>query len=143
LDLAAVPVGLLAALGVVTGLPAAPVVATGFVTAAVDATGLLAAAKAILASGACEHDGHPGRYVTRSATRSAPATGWITRDINLAVRLGELPPDTDAEQLTFELHAIILPANHNNQLLHRPDALQRARFAIEQRLPPRPCQLWR
>jgi AcrR family transcriptional regulator len=92
----------------------------------------------ILASGACELDGHPGPV--RDALVDAVNAGdaLITRDINLAVRLGELPPDTDAEQLTFELHAMILQANHNNQLLHRPDALQRARLAIENRLAPNP-----
>lgn len=90
----------------------------------------------IFASGASELDGHPGPV--RDALADAVYAGevLITRDINLAIRLGELPPDTDAEQLTFELHAMILQANHNRQLLARSDALQRARVAIECRLAP-------
>ena len=85
----------------------------------------------IFASGASELDGHPGPV--RDALIDAVNAGdaLITRDINLAIRLGELPADTDVEQLAFELHAMILQANHNHQLLGRRDALDRARTAIE------------
>lgn len=91
----------------------------------------------IFASGASELDGHPGPVRDALADAVYAGEALITRDINLAIRLGELPPDTDAEQLTFELHAMILQANHNRQLLARSDALQRARVAIERRLAPR------
>lgn len=90
----------------------------------------------IFASGASELDGHSGPV--RDALADAVSAGelLITRDINLAIRLGELPADTDAEQLTFELHAMILQANHDRQLLRRDGALERARIAIERRLAP-------
>ncbi|MEZ0364995.1 TetR/AcrR family transcriptional regulator [Mycobacterium sp. pUA109] len=88
----------------------------------------------IFASGASELDGHPGPV--RDALADAVNAGevLIMRDVKLAIRLGELPPDTDAEQLAFELHAMILQANHDRQLLRRTDALQRARTAIARRL---------
>jgi AcrR family transcriptional regulator len=90
----------------------------------------------IFAAGASELDGHPGPV--RDALAEAVRAGeeLTTREINLAIRLGELPPDTDAEQLTFELHAMVLQANHDRQLLGRDDALERARIAIERRLSP-------
>jgi AcrR family transcriptional regulator len=90
----------------------------------------------IFAAGASELDGHPGPVRDALAQAVNAGDALITRDVNLAIRLGELPPDTDPEQLTFELHAMILQANHNRQLLQRDDALERARIAIEQRLTP-------
>jgi hypothetical protein len=50
------------------------------------------------------------------------------------VRLQELPSDTDVEQLVFELHAMVLQANHDRQLLGREDALTRARNAVNRLL---------
>lgn len=90
----------------------------------------------IFTSGASELDGHPGPVRDALADAVNAGEALITRDIKLATRLGELPPDTDADQLTFELHAMILQANHNLQLLQRPDALGRARIAIERLLTP-------
>ncbi|OHV04562.1 TetR/AcrR family transcriptional regulator [Mycobacterium talmoniae] len=90
----------------------------------------------IFASGASELDGHPGPVRDALADAVSAGEALVTRDVKLAIRLGELPPDTDAEQLTFELHAMILQANHDRQLLHRDGALQRARIAIEHRLNP-------
>lgn len=90
----------------------------------------------IFAAGASELDSHPG--VVRDALAQAVDAGeaLIKRDAKLAIRLGELPADTDVEQLAFELHAMILQANHDRQLLQRSDALERARVAIERRLTP-------
>jgi AcrR family transcriptional regulator len=88
----------------------------------------------ILAAGASELDGHPGPVRDALAEAVNAGDALITRDINLAIRLGELPPETDPDQLTFELHAMLLQANHNRQLLQQDDAMQRARNAIEHRL---------
>lgn len=88
----------------------------------------------IFAAGASELDAHPGPVRDALAEAVNAAEVLVLRDIRLAIRLGELPPDTDAEQLVFELHAIILQANHDYQLLNRPEALTRARVAIDRLL---------
>jgi hypothetical protein len=65
----------------------------------------------------------PVRYGTLSERRSEPC------------RLGELAPETDVEQLVFELHAATLQANLERQLLGRPDAYDRAGRVIARLLP--------
>lgn len=52
------------------------------------------------------------------------------------IYLGELSADDDPDQLAFELHAILLKANHDRQLLGRGDAFDRARRAVDRRLQP-------
>jgi len=83
---------------------------------------------------ASEFDGRTGPV--RDAIADVAATGYETlrKQIRLACRLGELAPDTDAEQLIFELHAAVLQANYAHRLLHQPDARDRARHAIHERI---------
>jgi len=87
---------------------------------------------------ASELDGRPGP--ARDAITNAVVTGenLLLRQANLAMRLGELPAAVDAEQVAYELHAILLKANHDRQLLCRDDALDRARAAAERILAPAP-----
>lgn len=80
---------------------------------------------------AADLDGRPG------AARDvlvALETAWIaalSAEAKLAVRLGELPRDTDPDQLAFELFATLLAANFWNQLLDDTGGLDRARVAID------------
>ena len=84
---------------------------------------------------ASELDGRPGPL--RDAVADAIHAGQerLHRQVELAVRLGELPAETDAAQLVFELHALLLKANHDLQLDERSDALDRARTAAHHILP--------
>jgi AcrR family transcriptional regulator len=88
----------------------------------------------LFVAAASELDGRSGPV--RDAVAGAVARGdaLLRRDVDLARRLGELPPDTDVEQLVFELHAMVLQANHDRQLLGREDALTRARKAVDRLL---------
>jgi AcrR family transcriptional regulator len=83
---------------------------------------------------ASELDGRSGPVRDAVADAVSRGEALIHRDVELAVRLRELPPDTDVEQLVFELHAMLLQANHDRQLLGRKDALTRARNAVNRRL---------
>jgi AcrR family transcriptional regulator len=83
---------------------------------------------------ASELDGRSGPVRDAVAEAVARADALLQRDIELAVRLRELPSDTDVEQLVFELHAMVLQANHDRQLLARKDALARARTAVNRLL---------
>lgn len=81
-----------------------------------------------------DFDGRPGPV--RDAVARATG-GWLdglADEIRLATRLGEIVADEDADQLAFELHALVQEANWARQLLDREDAFERARRGIETRL---------
>ncbi|RIT42427.1 TetR/AcrR family transcriptional regulator [Mycobacteroides abscessus] len=89
----------------------------------------------IFISAASELDGRPGP-VRDALVRAIQAYNRVmAQNIELAVRLGELPSDTDVAQLTFELRAIVTQANQDVQLLCSPHALPYARAAIDRLLP--------
>jgi len=88
----------------------------------------------VFVAAASELDGRPGPVRDAVAGAVARADALVRRDIDLARRLGELPPDTDVDQLVFELHAMVLQANHDRQLLARTEALTRARTAVDRLL---------
>ncbi len=79
---------------------------------------------------ASELDSHPGPVRDAVAVAIDRGDHLVRRHIALAIRLGELPADTDVEQLAYELHALLLKANHDLQLFARADSLDRARAAI-------------
>ncbi|WP_326595437.1 TetR/AcrR family transcriptional regulator [Streptomyces sp. NBC_01803] len=83
---------------------------------------------------AAEFDGREGPVRDAILLLALAAHDLAGTHVRLAVRLGELAPDTDADQLVFELHGAILAANQARQLLGRPDALDRARRAVRDRL---------
>jgi AcrR family transcriptional regulator len=85
----------------------------------------------LFVASASELDGRPGP--ARDAIVEAVITGetLLLRQAGLARRLGELPENLDPKQVAFELHAVLLKANHDRQLLGRDDALDRARAAVQ------------
>ncbi|MFE7836984.1 TetR family transcriptional regulator C-terminal domain-containing protein [Streptomyces sp. NPDC057474] len=86
------------------------------------------------AAAAHEFDARPGPV--RDALRNGLRRGLqvAAEQLRLAVRLGELVPDTDIDQLVFELHGAILESKLTRQLLGDPKARDRARRAIRDRL---------
>jgi AcrR family transcriptional regulator len=88
----------------------------------------------LFVAAAGELDGRPGPV--RDAIERSVTKGYelLRHQAELALRLGELSPGTDIDQLVFELHAMVLQANHDLQLLERADALDRARIAIDRLL---------
>lgn len=80
----------------------------------------------IYISGAVEFDDRPGPV--RDAL-AAMVLAWheaLERAIRLAVEVGHLRPDTDAAQVLFELHGLILALHHDARFLRNPGALERA-----------------
>ena len=55
----------------------------------------------------------------------------VERAIGLAIEDGQLAPDTDVQQMLFEIHGLILALHHDARLLRTADAPQRARVAFE------------
>jgi hypothetical protein len=55
----------------------------------------------------------------------------MEKAIRLAIDEGHLRADTDAEQMLFELHGLILALHHDARFLRRPGALDRARRGFD------------
>jgi hypothetical protein len=81
-----------------------------------------------------EFDGRVGPVRDAITEVAISSTQTLLKQINLARRLGELAEDTDAEQLIFEFHGAVLQANFARRLLDQPDAYERARRAVHDRL---------
>jgi AcrR family transcriptional regulator len=54
----------------------------------------------------------------------------LEREASTAIKTGELPPDTDPEDVAFTLNALAVGANRDFQLNRNPKSLQRARRAM-------------
>lgn len=97
-----------------------------------------------------EHDAFPGGCLFTTASiefdaRPGPVrdkvarlfAGWRKRlaaDVRAAVDAGDLPSDTDPEQVVFELFGIHLALNQAVQLLDDDRAAERARTAVRKLL---------
>ncbi len=51
----------------------------------------------------------------------------LERAIRLAIEGGDLRPDTDPQQMLFEIHGLILALHHDARFLRNPGVLDRAR----------------
>jgi len=85
----------------------------------------------IYISGAVEFDDRPGPVRDALASMVMAWHAALERAIDLAVVEGHLRADTDATQMLFELHGLILALHHDARFLRRPGALDRARRAFE------------
>ncbi|MEH1125369.1 TetR/AcrR family transcriptional regulator [Micromonospora sp. CPCC 206061] len=81
-----------------------------------------------------EFDARPGRVRDAVAGASQDWTRLMARTIEDARQLGELPGDTDADQLAFELIAFLETANAISLLHDDPSAYERARTAVRKHL---------
>ncbi|NUS44838.1 MAG: hypothetical protein HOQ24_14265 [Mycobacteriaceae bacterium] len=88
----------------------------------------------LFVAAASELDGRSGPVREAVARAIDNGNALLRREIELATRLGELPSDTDADQVAFELHALLLKANHDRRLFDRPEAVERARRAADRLL---------
>jgi AcrR family transcriptional regulator len=82
-------------------------------------------------SGAVEFDDRPGPV--RDAL-AAMVRAWqlaLERAIHMAIEEGHLKRDTDAAQMLFEVHGLILALHHDARFLRNPDVLSRARASFE------------
>ena len=85
----------------------------------------------IYISGAVEFDDRPGPVRDALASMVLAWHAALARAIRLAVDAGHLRPDTDADQMLFELHGLILALHHDARFLRTPGALDRARAGVE------------
>ena len=88
----------------------------------------------IYISGAVEFDDRPGPVRDALAEMVRAWQSALERAIHLAVAEGHLLPDTDATQMLFELHGLILALHHDARFLRTPGAPGRARKGFERTL---------
>ena len=80
----------------------------------------------IYISGAVEFDDRPGPVRDALADMVRAWHEALQRAISLAIEVGHLQADTDAAQILFELHGLILALHHDARFLRIPGALERA-----------------
>ncbi len=81
----------------------------------------------IYISGAVEFDDRPGPVRDALAEMVRAWHAALARAIRLAMDQGQLRPDTDPEQMLFEIHGLILALHHDARFLRNPGVLDRAR----------------
>ena len=85
----------------------------------------------IYISGAVEFDDRPGPVRDALVTMVQTWQTALARAIRAAVGEGHLRADTDAAQLLFEVHGLILALHHDARFLRHAGAEERARAAFE------------
>ncbi len=88
----------------------------------------------IYISGAVEFDDRPGPVRDALATMVRAWHSALERAIRMAIEIGQLRADTDATQMLFEIHGLILALHHDARFLRTAGALDRARTGFERLL---------
>ncbi len=85
----------------------------------------------IYISGAVEFDDRPGPVRDALVEMVRAWHHAMQRAIRIAIEDGQLKADTDADQMLFEMHGLILALHHDARLMRTPGALQRAQRGFE------------
>ncbi|MBC7941704.1 MAG: TetR/AcrR family transcriptional regulator [Chitinophagaceae bacterium] len=85
----------------------------------------------IYISGAVEFDDRPGPVRDALVGMVRAWQGALERAIRIAIEEGHVLPDTDATQMLFEMHGLILALHHDARFLRNPGVLDRARAGFE------------
>ena len=88
----------------------------------------------IYISGAVEFDDRPGPVRDALAGMVRAWQAALEKAIHIAIDAGDLRPETDATQMLFEIHGLILALHHDARFLRNPGALDRARAGFERTL---------
>lgn len=83
---------------------------------------------------AAEFDDRPGRVRDTIAGLASVWNRDLYRQVRTAIADGDLPPDTDPDQLVFEVSGVVLALNHALQLFRDTTAPARARRALRRLL---------
>jgi AcrR family transcriptional regulator len=81
-----------------------------------------------------EFDSRPGRLHDAVLQFMSAWRGFLASETQTAVDLSEFPPDTDPDQVAFELMGIFTSLNMAVQLFRDPSAEDRARRAVKRLL---------
>ncbi|MGZ3181829.1 MAG: TetR/AcrR family transcriptional regulator [Telluria sp.] len=85
----------------------------------------------IYISGAVEYDDRPGPIREELVSMVEAWQGALLRCVRQTIECGDLKPDTDAEQLVFEMYGLILALHHDARFLRMPGSVDRARAGFD------------
>ncbi|HJU99276.1 MAG TPA: TetR/AcrR family transcriptional regulator [Burkholderiaceae bacterium] len=80
----------------------------------------------IYISGAVEYDDRPGPIREELMSMVNAWQGALLRCVRQAIECGDLRPDTDPQQLVYEMYGLILALHHDARFLRIPGSLDRA-----------------
>jgi AcrR family transcriptional regulator len=84
----------------------------------------------IMISAAIEYDDRPGPIRDAAITNQHRGNAITQKAVRLAVEEGHLGPDTDPEQISFEMLGIVLASHNHRRLLGDKEARKRALTAF-------------
>ncbi|MDC8760203.1 TetR/AcrR family transcriptional regulator [Janthinobacterium fluminis] len=85
----------------------------------------------IYISGAVEYDDRPGPIREELVSMVRAWQGALLRCVEQSVETGDLKPDTDPQQLVYEMYGLILGLHHDARFLRIPGSVDRARLGFE------------
>lgn len=77
-------------------------------------------------SGAVEYDDRPGIIRDELAGMVRAWQEALQRCVRQAIEVGHLRPDTDAEQIVFEMYGLVLALHHDARFIKRPNSVAHA-----------------
>jgi len=86
----------------------------------------------IMIAAAAEYDDRPGPIRDAVIANQHRGNAVTRKAVRLAIEEGHLKPDTDPEQITFELLGIVLASHNHRRLLGDREARKRALKAFEE-----------
>jgi AcrR family transcriptional regulator len=93
----------------------------------------------LITTASVEFDARDGALREAVATAQRRWLATLAADAEVAVRAGELPPDTDPDQLAFLINGLAMSLNQAILLFDDADAPARARQAVSRLLGPPPA----
>jgi AcrR family transcriptional regulator len=85
----------------------------------------------IYISGAVEYDDRPGPIREELVSMVQAWQHALLRCVQQAIECGDLKPDTDAEQMVYEMYGLILALHHDARFLRMPGSVDRARIGFD------------
>jgi AcrR family transcriptional regulator len=85
----------------------------------------------IYISGAVEYDDRPGAIREELAGMVRAWKNALRRCVVQTIEMGHLAPDTDPDQLVFEMYGLILALHHDARFLKLPGSVNRAEAGFE------------
>ena len=84
----------------------------------------------IYISGAVEYDDRPGAIRETLVWMVSTWQKALRRAVQQAIDTGNLKPETDPDQLVFEMYGLILALHHDARFLKKPGSMARAQFSF-------------
>lgn len=85
----------------------------------------------IYISGAVEYDDRPGMIREELVEMVRTWKTTLLRCVQQTIATGELKPDTDAQQVVFEMYGLILALHHDARFLRMPGSVERTQRGFE------------